>query len=70
MRCFFMFQGHITGVEILIVKSDEEAIARAHVLFSQHLEQPQTLPFDGFEVWDRERYLYRYPATAEPSASN
>lgn len=61
MRCFFMYRGHIGGVEILTVESDEQAIAKAHELFLARREQPEPIAFDGFEVWDRERNLYRYP---------
>ena len=55
MRCYFMRDGHSEAVEELPGLSDEEAIAKAHALFSErkHL-------FEGFEVWDRAR---AYPAS-------
>jgi hypothetical protein len=34
MRCCFLRKGHIASVEILTGLSDEEAIAKAHHLFS------------------------------------
>jgi hypothetical protein len=55
MRCYFLHGGHITGVEILPPgHSDEDAIARAHTLSSKRKG-----PFDGFEVWDRARFVFR-----------
>jgi hypothetical protein len=62
MRCYFMRDGHIEAVEELPGLSDEEAIAKAHALFSQrkHL-------FEGFEVWDRARVLIRRPESTAPN---
>jgi hypothetical protein len=62
MRCYFMRDGHIEAVEELPGLSDEEAIAKAHALFSErkHL-------FEGFEVWDRTRVLIRHPESAAPN---
>ena len=62
MRCYFMRGGHIEAVEELTGLSGEEAIEKAHALFSErkHL-------FEGFEVWDRTRVLIRHP---EPTAPN
>ena len=56
MRCYFMRDGHIQAVEELFGLSEEEATARAHALFSErnHL-------FEGFELWDRTRFLIRHP---------
>ncbi len=57
MRCYFLRDGHIAGVEILPPGlSDEDAIARAHTLSLKHKG-----PFDGFEVWDRARVVFRQP---------
>lgn len=41
--------------------SDKDAIAKAHSLFSERKTQ-----FDGFEVWDQTRFLFRHP---DPDAS-
>jgi hypothetical protein len=62
MRCYFMRGGHIEAVEELTGLSDEEAIAKAHALFSarKHL-------FEGFELWDRTRVLVRHPEPAAPN---
>ena len=48
MRCFFVRDGRIAGVEMLTGLSDQDAIAKAHKLF--FLER--CAQFDGFEVWD------------------
>jgi hypothetical protein len=62
MRCYFMRGGRIEAVEELPGLSDEEAIAKAHALFSEreHL-------FEGFELWDRARVLIRHPEPAAPN---
>jgi hypothetical protein len=36
---------------------DEAAIAKAHLLFSKRKG-----PFDGFEIWDGGRVVFRYPS--------
>ena len=37
MRCYFLCEGHIAGVETrLLDLSDEDAIARAHILLKTH----------------------------------
>jgi hypothetical protein len=57
MRCYFLRGGRIAGVEILpLGLSDEDAIARAHTLSSKRKG-----PFDGFEVWDGARFVFRLP---------
>jgi hypothetical protein len=66
MRCYFLRNGHIAGVEILPPElSDKDAIARAHALSAKRKG-----PFDGFEVWDRARFVFRHPdpASAKPEA--
>ena len=50
MRCYFMRDGHIAGVELLDVNSDEEAIEKSKALFEERKSK-----FEGFEVWDRAR---------------
>src|SRR5580692_9634461 len=59
MRCYFMRGGRIEAVEELAGLSDEQAIAKAHALFS---ERKHT--FEGFELWNRARVIIRHP---EPS---
>jgi hypothetical protein len=66
MRCYFLRGGRIAGVEILPPGlSDEDAVARAHALASKRKG-----PFDGLEVWDGARFIFRRsPATDPPEAS-
>jgi hypothetical protein len=57
MRCYFLRDEHIAGVEMLLPGlSDKEAIARAHVLSLKRKG-----PFDGFEIWHRNRMIFRHP---------
>ena len=64
MRCYFLRGGRIAGVEILpLGLSDEDAIARAHTLSSKRKG-----PFDGFEVWDRARFVFRLPPPPKTGA--
>jgi hypothetical protein len=57
MRCYFLNDGHIAGVEILPPGlSDKNAVARAHMLSLKHKGL-----FDGFEVWHRNRMVFRHP---------
>jgi hypothetical protein len=51
MRCYFLRDNRIAGVEILpLGLSDEDAIARAHTVSSKRKG-----PIEAFEVWDRAR---------------
>jgi hypothetical protein len=52
MRCYFIRCGHIADVDKLAEFSDEEAIAKAHALFSGRKDL-----FEGFELWDGARML-------------
>jgi hypothetical protein len=57
MRCYFLHDGHLAGVEMLPPGfSDGDAIARAHILSSKRKG-----PHDGFELWDRGRAVIRHP---------
>ena len=56
MRCFFMRGGHIAAVELLEVKSDEEAVEKCKALFEERKSK-----FEGFEVWDRARKIAEGP---------
>jgi hypothetical protein len=51
----FMRSGHIFDAEMLSGLSDEEAVAKAKLLFSRHEG-----PIEGFEVWDRSRVTFRH----------
>ena len=58
MRVYFMKGGHIASVELLSQTTDEGRIAEARELFTQ-----KGVPrgAEGFEVWDLNRFVYRYP---------
>ena len=61
MRCYLMRNGHITAVAILTVgASDDRLIAEAQTIFKN-----ASRLYDGFEVWDRERFVFRFPADKE-----
>ena len=57
MRCYFLRDGQIAGVEMLADLSDQNAIARARLLFSERKGS-----FVGFEVWDNARMIFSYAA--------
>jgi hypothetical protein len=59
MRCYFMRAGQIQAIEELPGMADDEAIAKAHALFSERRHS-----FEGFELWDRSRVLIRHPEAA------
>jgi hypothetical protein len=49
--------GHIAAVEILTdTSSDEAAVKQSQAIYTKRKHA-----FDGFEVWDRARFLYRHP---------
>ena len=55
MRCYLMRGGRIEGVTFLKSAPDDALIAEAKDIFAQRLGQN----FDGFEVWDGTRFVYR-----------
>ena len=58
MRCYFMKGGHIAAVELLDGKPDDDsAIDMARALFNARSREH----FDGFEIWDGKRVVFRYP---------
>jgi hypothetical protein len=63
MRCYLMKGGHIAGVKLLKPDtSDAEMIEEAKAIF---FHGPGAV-YDGFEVWDRARFIYRYPEDERP----
>jgi|SRR5690348_16398739 len=56
VRCYFMRNGHIGAVELLTDESDAAAIAQAQTLFEERKHK-----YVGFEVWDRARFVHRFP---------
>ena len=68
VRCYFMKNGHIFGVEFLGKGDAESLIAEAKRLFEQKGAERWADGFevpDGFEVWNGARFLYRYPEDAQ-----
>jgi len=62
MRCYFMRHGHIFGVELIDDKlSDAEAIEHAEGLFAERAAKPSGGDPQGFELWERNRFIYRHP---------
>jgi hypothetical protein len=55
MRCYFLIDGHIAGIEMLTGLSDRDAISKARLLFSEG-----RIPFDSYEVWDQTRFVFRH----------
>lgn len=55
MRCYFMRAGRIAGVTFLKSGSDDALIQQAKQAFEEAANQV----FDGFEVWDGNRFVYR-----------
>jgi len=52
MWCYFLLHGQVAGVEVLpLGLSDEDAIARAHILLSKRKGA-----FDGLEVCSARRF--------------
>lgn len=61
MRCHFMRGGHIVAVDLLKRGiGDGEAIKASADLLRQRVAEKQVL--DGFELWHRSRFIYRFPA--------
>lgn len=58
MRCYFMKDGHISGVAFLEKTTDEDRIAEGRRLFEARGKKDGS---QGFEIWDGPRFVYRYP---------
>lgn len=64
MRCYLYRGGHIASVEDLAAGSDDALIRQAQAVFEKRKDEE----FDGFEVWDRARIVYQYPAPLQKCA--
>ena len=53
--------GRIVGVEDLSGLADAEAMAKARTLFNQRKQD-----IDGFELWNRSRFIGRFPDDTSP----
>ncbi len=65
MRCYFLSGGHIVSVEELTGLSDEAAVAKAHELYAE-----RKALYEGFEVWERTRVVFRHPDPVTNAAPN
>lgn len=61
MRCYFMRGSRIANVEVLENGSDDQLIKQALAAFDRHAQQA----YDGFEVWEARRFVYRYTAATK-----
>lgn len=57
MRCYLFRRGHIAAVETLKAGTDEALVEQARALFDKRGPD-----YEGFEVWDCARFVYRHPA--------
>lgn len=58
MRVFFMCNGRIESVAVLdAVSDDATALKNGAELFLARLAKD----YDGFEIWERDRLVFRYP---------
>jgi hypothetical protein len=69
MRCYFLNNGQVAGVETMPPGlSDKDAIGRAHVLSLKRRG-----PFDGFEIWHHNRCVFKFSTeprnASDPSAA-
>lgn len=55
MRCYFMRGERIEAVELLKTGPDDKLIEQARELF----REKASLAYDGFEVWDLNRFVHR-----------
>jgi hypothetical protein len=60
VRCFYLRNGQVNGVTFLKAGSDEELIQQAKRLFEERTGQK----FEGFEVWNGDRLIYRSSPTS------
>ena len=65
MRCYFTRGGRIEGVTLLKPGPDDALIQEARRAF----EQASDRQFDGFEVWDGTRFVYRSDKTSTPNST-
>ena len=57
MRCYLMRRGGIVSVEFLEAGPDGSLIEQGRAIFEARTAER----FDGFEVWDGARPVFRYP---------
>ncbi|MBV9548120.1 MAG: hypothetical protein JO256_00425 [Alphaproteobacteria bacterium] len=58
MRCYFLRQGRIAFVEPLENVAEDNCVQACRDLFES---KGKPRGAEGFEVWNRDRFIYRYP---------
>jgi len=66
MRCYMMRRGRIFSVEMLTPGTDDSLIEQARA----HFDSRSRERFDGFEVWDGSRKVFRHPPENEAPNSS
>ena len=61
MRCYFMQGGRIENVAFLNAGPDADLIRQAKALLPEYAAQK----YDGIEVWDGNRFVYRESTASE-----
>ena len=67
MRCYLMRKGRIAAVEFLASGTDRALAEEAEAIFA---EKSKNLGWDGFEVWDGPRFVYRHPPDIDDPKEN
>ncbi len=62
MPFYYTKNGRIDGVVELTATDDEDRISQAREIFAKSNLRRKT---DGFEVWDGDRLIYRFPEIDE-----
>ena len=64
MRCYFLRGGQIAAIELLDRSlGDDAAVRQAASAFFAHMGE-----FEGYEVWDQNRMVFRIPVAPSPKA--
>jgi len=61
MRCYFMRGSSIASVVFLAEGPDDVLVKQALAAFEKNARHA----YDGFEVWDGKRFVYRYTAATK-----
>jgi hypothetical protein len=64
VRCYFVRDKKIEGVTFLRVSPVDNLITQAQEAFQRHAAHN----FEGFEVWDGDRFVYRWPPDGQAAA--
>jgi hypothetical protein len=67
-RCYFILGGRVAAVEVIETDTDADAVGRAQALLKT--KNRERLRYTGIELWDLDRQVHAYPATAAPPAGS